>query len=133
MRSDEKACDHISRAEYLSGQLLDVDVTIDEPTLVGKIVAGPPRKFKNFMSVLAGVNADDQTINQLIDRLMTGESIISRLSRPTHGKEKSPTSAFVGKVRKFDGKPKHYTVGKQSNLRSRGFHKKDGDKETLRA
>jgi len=129
MRLDEKACDYISRAEYLSGQLLDVGVTIDEPTLVGKIVAGLPRKFKNFMNVRAGVNTDDQTINQLIDRLMTEESIISLSGRPIDNKEKSSTSAFVGEVRKFDGKSKHFSGSWRSNPRSRASYKKDGDKE----
>lgn len=84
MNNEEQVADYIGRAEYLYGQLKDIDVkNIDESTLVSKIVSGLPRRFLNFMSNWANLNSDKQTMIELIARLSAEEQLVSKFKRLT--------------------------------------------------
>lgn len=77
MRPDEKVEDYVSRAEYLHGQLQNIGVnSIDEITLVGKIVNGLPRRYMNFISNWSIVENSKQNLDELLPRLMAEEALI---------------------------------------------------------
>ena len=115
----------MSRAEYLYGQLRDVGVnSVDEATLVGKIVSGLPRKYMSFMSNWSSTDPKKQTINELLPRLMAEEKLMQKFQRKPEG------LALVGESSdKSKSKNKNNKNNKQSQNKSNKSRKKNDKKQ----
>lgn len=75
MAADEKVQEYVARAEYISGQLEDTDAKISESTLVAKIVSGLADKFQSFVTCWMNVSSEDQTVDNLLPKLMAEEQM----------------------------------------------------------
>lgn len=90
MGVDESATDYISRAEYLYSKLKNSGVkSVDETTLVNKIVSGLTRRYVNFMSQWANNAEDKYKLVNLIPKLSAEEQLMNQFQR-----QKPETSAL---------------------------------------
>lgn len=86
MKNEETVQDFVSRAEYLYGKLQDIGVnSIDESTVVSKIVTGLTKRYLNFMSNWSNMSPADQTLEKLLPRLMNEEALISKFEKTDTG------------------------------------------------
>lgn len=75
MKNDESVADYIARAEYVQGKLLDIDVKIDDETLIGKVISGLPRRYMNFVTTWGNLDPKNHTIIELHARLTAEETM----------------------------------------------------------
>lgn len=69
----EKIHHYIARAEYVASQLEDIQVKIEPATLVSKIVSGLSNEYISFITSSMATKDEDQTIDNLLPRLMAEE------------------------------------------------------------
>lgn len=71
----------VGRAEHLVAQLEDVGIKIEQSTLVSKIVAGLNDDYISFVSNWMGTKDSDQTVTNLLPRLIAEEELRTRTRR----------------------------------------------------
>lgn len=108
MKANESVRDFVGRAESIHGQLKDVGVVIDEQTLTGRIVCGLPRRFMNFMSKWSDVDPREQTVIQLLPKLLTEEALINQFGESSSVEEGAMVASTSG----------HGGAGKKKKRRS---------------
>jgi len=121
MRFNESVEDYISRAEYLHGQLQDVGITsIDEATLVSKIVNGLPKRFVTFISSWSRVDASKYTLAELLPRLMAEEQLLEHYFKKEGGTALATESTRdpKGGPRRFGSKKAH-TKGQKKDVKKK--------------
>ena len=118
LKPDETIKSYVARAEYLYSQMKDCGVkSIDEATLVSKIVSGLPRWFMNFMSNWAERDHEKQRMVDLLPRLLQEEKLINRFRKPkvenAHNTETKQNNAQKNK--NGGNKNNSKNSGKQNN------------------
>lgn len=78
MQPGSKVCDYVSQTELIVKKLRDIGVRIDDETLIGKVVSGLSLDYKHFMTNWMGTPAVDRTYSNLLPRLITEESLITK-------------------------------------------------------
>lgn len=105
MQPGEKVSDYVTRVEYLNNQLHDLGEKIPDTTVVGKIVSGLTESYSNFMSSWTLVPANEQTLSNLLSRLMAEEAIKNKFDSAggsalaVHGNIKPGNTGKKGKWR----------------------------------
>lgn len=82
MQKDEKVHEFIARAEYKYTQLEDIGVSYDESVLVGRIIAGLPRRFSPFVTAWSNLDESKQNLVELMARLGAEEQNLNRFKKP---------------------------------------------------
>lgn len=109
MGQDEVIQDYVGRAEYIYGQLKDIGVkSIDESTLVSKIVSGLSKRYLNFISNWSSVETGKETLDNLLPKLMAEEQLLNKFN-PKRGESLAYLGESGKKFNKFDRKkrPQH--------------------------
>lgn len=119
MKPNERAQDFIARAEVLGQELGDVGIELTESTLVAKIVSGLTDQYATFMSIWIGVREHEQTMPNLIARLMAEDQIKNK-------KKAGENSALNAQAGPSGSKKASNNNQKPNN--KRGRRKKKGQK-----
>lgn len=78
MQPGSKVSAYVSQTELIAKKLKDAGVSIEEETLIGKIVSGLSSDFKHFMTSWMATAESDRKLAKLLPRLMAEESVITR-------------------------------------------------------
>lgn len=115
LKSGEKVQDYVSRAEVLSSQLADIGAPMDEQAVVSKIVSGLSKEYQSFMTYWMNVPDSEQTIGNLLARLLAEEHMKSQFKKPESAAHAASSS---GKQRasKDKGKSKRPKGKKKTDL-----------------
>ena len=82
MKPGEKVQDYVSRAEILSSQLDDIGAKMSEKTVVAKIASGLSEEYQSFMTYWMNTTEPEQTIGNLLAKLMAEEHMKSQFKKP---------------------------------------------------
>lgn len=103
MSKNEKVAEYVGRVEYLASQLNDIGISIDESTVVGRIVSGLTKQYSSFVTSWMGTEVYRQTLSVLLPRLMAEEQMKSKFNPETSVALHS------------DAKPKHFGKGRKAH------------------
>lgn len=110
MEPRENVSEYITRAEALKTQLEDAKVgNIDEAAIVGKIVAGLPPKFFNYMSTWS--RGGSKLLKELLPQLMAEKSLITSFKSLTVANANYSEAKSNNRVRDKNDK-KNFNKGK---------------------
>lgn len=73
MQQGTSVSTYVADSELIARKLRDIGVTIDDDTLIGKIVSGLTPDFRHFISAWMGMPEHQRTYGSLLPRLMAEE------------------------------------------------------------
>lgn len=99
MEPGQRVSDYVAKTEFIAKKLRNSGASLDEETLISKVVTGLSPEYKHFMTSWMGTPAAERTFNNLLPRLLAEESIM----RPERKQE-----AVAMKMSTANDKPKAY-------------------------
>jgi hypothetical protein len=81
MQLGSKVSSYVAATELIAKKLRDVGTSIDDETLIGKIISGLTPDFKHFASSWMSIPPDQRTYSNLLPRLLAEEAMMARSSK----------------------------------------------------
>lgn len=116
LEKGEKVQDYISRAEYLASQLEDIGSPIPDTTLVSKIVSGLNEDFQSFMTMWMAVPLKEQTMSNMLGKLMAEEHMKNQFRRGESSANTSQSDKPQSKSNFKKSSKRNDKKGKRSNF-----------------
>lgn len=76
MEPGQRVSDYVAKVEFIAKKLRNSGASLNEETLISKVVTGLSQEYKHFMTSWMGTPAAERTFNNLLPRLLAEESII---------------------------------------------------------
>lgn len=124
MTNNEDVSSFISRIESLASQLRDTGKEISENDLIIKILCGLNQNFKSVITAWDSVPEKDQTLNELISRLLKEELMLKRWSKEDSTVEAALIASNKTQIKKQKGNLKDIEAKKKNS--KCGFCKEKG-------
>mgnify|MGYP000992362219 CR=1 FL=1 len=118
MEPGTKMSEYVAKIEFIARRLRDIGVTLDDDTVISKIVSGLAQDYKHFMSNWMSTPKEERTYVNLLPRLLAEETIHSAAE---------PTSSSAMKMEASDRKNmpgKHRGQKKKKSIECYHCHKK---------
>jgi len=99
MSSNDSVAQYVTKVENMARQLKDVGEELSHVMIMAKILGTLPQRFGPLITAWDSVSENNQTLNNLIERLLTEENRLNNLEEATnalattkiHRKDKSET------------------------------------------
>jgi hypothetical protein len=76
MEPGQRVSDYVAKVEFIGKKLRNSGATIDDETLISKVVTGLSQDYKHFMTAWMSTAVEDRTFDNLLPRLLAEEAIV---------------------------------------------------------
>lgn len=122
MNASDTISAHVTKVEALAKNLKDMGEGLSEKAIIAKIVCTMTEKYKHVISAWNSVSKDEQTLKNLLPRLLNEECIINQWSNDEYKESALTATSKKKKSHSHDSK----SIAERKKTSKCGYCKKTG-------